>query len=168
MELVSAPLGAIFLGFLSPHGPFGPIWARGPWAHMGQGPWAHGPGPILKFFGIFGSLMAPSDFFIARKMLAIGLSNFHKFTEMCQIYGVLLSWFYFSLKTHFVILSHLEWIQKTAVLLKLLVARGQASLFIFWKVDTFGFLMLWEGGWEWTGRTVAVEMYAWPHPIPTP
>ena len=30
--------------------PFGPIWAQGPWAHMGQGPWAHGPGPILKIF----------------------------------------------------------------------------------------------------------------------
>ena len=43
MELVSAPLGAIFLGFLGQRGP-------GPWAHMGQGPWAHGPGPILEIF----------------------------------------------------------------------------------------------------------------------
>ena len=45
-------------------------------------------------------------------MFAYGSSNCHKFTGMCQIYWFLLSWFYFSLKTHFVKLSHLESVLK--------------------------------------------------------
>ena len=92
-------------------GPCGP----GP---MGPGP--HGPNlkifDFLDFLGLsaqyvflfFGISDGPFWIFFVRKMLAIGLSNFHKFTEMCQTYCVLLSWFYFSLKTHFVKLSHQE------------------------------------------------------------
>ena len=41
---------AIWVHFGAHLGAYEPIWAQGPWAHMGQGPWAHGPGPILKIF----------------------------------------------------------------------------------------------------------------------
>ena len=122
------------------------------WAHMGPSPWAHmGVGRFWRllifwtfwicqsdmFFWIFGSLMAPSEFFFARKMLAIGSSNFHKFTEMCQIHWVLLSWFYFSLKTHFVKLSHQGSVGRALCTFKTFGLPGPASLFIFWKYDIF-------------------------------
>ena len=125
-------------------GPFGPIWAYldhfGPiWAHMAQARfwrflnfWSFWVCQLNMFFWIFGSLMAPSDFFFVRKMLTFWLSNFHKFIEMCQIYWVLLSWFYFSDKNNCVKLSHLESVLKEFCTFKTSGLPGP-SQFIFWN-----------------------------------
>ena len=46
----------------------------------------------------------------------------------------------FSLKTHFVILSHQELVMKDYCTLRPLVVHAQARMYIFWKIDIFGFL----------------------------
>ena len=141
---------------------FVPIWAQGPWAHMGQGPWAHGPGPILKIFVFLDVLVCQRNMFFEfldfwwpllnfsflLKMFASGLSKFDKFIEMCQIYWVLLSWFYFSLKTYFVKLSHLESVLREFCPFKTsgLPGPGQSVYFLeIWLFEIFwDFLKKWR------------------------
>ena len=94
--------GKVFADFWDIFGPKWAIWAIWARAHGPLGARAHGPmGPgrfwrFLVFgtfwicqpntcFWIFGSLVAPSDFFFARNMMAIGSSSFDKFIETCQI-----------------------------------------------------------------------------------
>ena len=71
-------------------------------------------------------------------MFAYGSSNYHKFTEKCQIYWFLLSWFYFSLKTHFVKLSHLESILEEFCTFKTCGLPGPSQFVYFREIWHFG------------------------------